>query len=418
MSGPLRRRRRHRPHPCARRAALRDDARRHRRPGHQGREPRARRRLAAAGGRRSSGPTTTRVSTYFLSCNRNKESVTLDLKSDDGTRRADPAGPPRRRARGELPARGARPARLRRRAAARAQPPAGVLSITGFGHDGPEGGRAGYDQIAQGEGGLMSLTGTDAEHPQRVGVPIGDLLAGMYGAYGVRRGAARAQPHRAGPGGAHLAARVDRRGARVPGHPLHRGRRGRPRGQGNHHPSICPYGLFTCADGMIQLSCGSEGAVAEACAEVRARPVAPGFATNRERVRQPGRGDRDAQRGVRRHPHAELMARLAEIGIPAGEVRTLDRVYDWDQTRVAGPASSTSTTRLLGRIEIPGRRSGSTTTLRRRAQRAPPPAAARRAQRERAGLARRSTSALRRPPTDADGSCTQLPTGTVALGRS
>src|ERR1035437_2668944 len=60
-----------------------------------------------------------------------------------------------------------------------------VLSITGFGHDGPEGARAGYDQIAQGEGGLMSLTGPDPERAPRVGVPISDLLAGMYGAYGV-----------------------------------------------------------------------------------------------------------------------------------------------------------------------------------------------------------------------------------------
>src|SRR3712207_9467139 len=58
-----------------------------------------------------------------------------------------------------------------------------VGSITGFGHDGPEAARAGYDQIAQGEGGLMSITG-DAE-PTKVGVPIADLLAGMNGAYGV-----------------------------------------------------------------------------------------------------------------------------------------------------------------------------------------------------------------------------------------
>ena len=104
-----------------------------------------------------------------------------------------------------------------------------LLSISGFGHDGPEGGRAGYDQIAQGEGGLMSLTGADPDHPQRVGVPIGDLLAGMYGAYGVVVGAARAPPHRAGPRRAHLPARVHRRGARLPGHALHRRRRGRPR---------------------------------------------------------------------------------------------------------------------------------------------------------------------------------------------
>src|SRR6185437_14842681 len=60
-----------------------------------------------------------------------------------------------------------------------------ILSISGFGHDGPEGGRAGYDQIAQGEGGLMSLTGSGPEDPQRVGVPVADLLAGMYGAYGI-----------------------------------------------------------------------------------------------------------------------------------------------------------------------------------------------------------------------------------------
>ena len=60
-----------------------------------------------------------------------------------------------------------------------------ILSISGFGHDGPEGGRPGYDQIAQGEAGLMSLTGSGPDDPQRVGVPIGDLLAGMYGAYGV-----------------------------------------------------------------------------------------------------------------------------------------------------------------------------------------------------------------------------------------
>jgi crotonobetainyl-CoA:carnitine CoA-transferase CaiB-like acyl-CoA transferase len=91
-------------------------------------------------------------STYFLSANRNKESIALDLKDA-----AD------------------RDVALR----------LVVLSITGFGHDGPEGGRAGYDQIAQGEAGLMSLTGSGPDDPQRVGVPIGDLLAGMYGAYGV-----------------------------------------------------------------------------------------------------------------------------------------------------------------------------------------------------------------------------------------
>src|SRR5699024_6543045 len=59
-----------------------------------------------------------------------------------------------------------------------------ILSITGFGHDGPNSSRPGYDQIAQGEAGLMSLTGPSSDQPTRMGVPIGDLLAGIYGAYG------------------------------------------------------------------------------------------------------------------------------------------------------------------------------------------------------------------------------------------
>ena len=131
------------------------------------------------------GPEHARESTYFLSCNRNKESVTLDLKSDDGRqtltrliRHADVLVENFRP--GVLDRLGFSMERLHE-----LNPRLVVLSITGFGHDGPQGGRAGYDQIAQGEAGLMSLTGPSPDEPTRIGVPIGDLLAGMYGAYGV-----------------------------------------------------------------------------------------------------------------------------------------------------------------------------------------------------------------------------------------
>jgi len=104
-----------------------------------------------------------------------------------------------------------------------------ILSITGFGHDGPEAGRSGYDQIAQGEAGLMSITGSGPEDPQKVGTPIADILAGMYGAYGVLA----ALLERAGTGrgqvGAHLLAGGRRRRARLSGHQVHRGRGSRPR---------------------------------------------------------------------------------------------------------------------------------------------------------------------------------------------
>ena len=91
-------------------------------------------------------------------------------------------------------------------------------------------------------------------------------------------------------------------------------------------------------------------------------PDAPGFATNRERV-----GNRDAviellDAAFADIPHAELLARLAEIGIPAGEVRTLDRVYDWDQTAVAGPGHRRRPPAARHASRSPGRRSGSTTT--------------------------------------------------------
>ena len=131
------------------------------------------------------GPEDDPVSTYFLSCNRNKESLTLDLKSDDGRETLA-----RLVTHADVLLENFRPGVLDRLGFGverlhELNPGLVLLSISGFGHDGPQGGRAGYDQIAQGEGGLMSLTGDDPDHPQRVGVPIGDLLAGMYGAYGV-----------------------------------------------------------------------------------------------------------------------------------------------------------------------------------------------------------------------------------------
>jgi crotonobetainyl-CoA:carnitine CoA-transferase CaiB-like acyl-CoA transferase len=275
------------------------------------------------------GPDDDPVSTYFLSCNRNKESITLDLKSDDG--RATLA---RLVTHADVLLENFRPGVLDRLGFTiehlhELNPGLILLSISGFGHDGPEGGRAGYDQIAQGEGGLMSLTGADPEHPQRVGVPIGDLLAGMYGAYGVV--AALHERHRTGKG------RVVRTSllASIVGVHAFQGTRYTVAGEvgqagGNHHPSICPYGLFTCADGMIQLSCGSEGLWQRLAEGFGIDPFAAGFATNRERV-----------------------ARLAELGIPAGEVRTLDRVYDWDQTRSQGLVIDVDHP-ILGEIEIPG----------------------------------------------------------------
>jgi formyl-CoA transferase len=291
-----------------------------------------------------------RESTYFLSSNRNKESVTLDLKSADGAwtlgrlvRHADVLVENFRT--GVLDRLGFGMPRL-----TELNPRLVILSITGFGHDGPEGGRAGYDQIAQGEAGIMSVTGPIGGDPTRVGVPIGDLLAGMYGAYGVV--AALHERERTGQG---RIVRTSLLAALVGVHAYH----GTmytvgglvPQTTGAHHPSICPYGLFHCADGVVQIAVGSENLW---------RAFAPAFgldrrewATNPERV-----ADRVAvlaavDAAFAPYTRSYLMATLADLGIPAGQVRSFDEVYGWDQTRSQGLLVDVDHS-TLGTITLPG----------------------------------------------------------------
>ena len=298
------------------------------------------------------GPEDDPVSTYFLSCNRNKESITLDLKSDDGrdvlTRLVR---------HGDVLIENFRPGVLDRLGFSverlhEINPRLVVLSISGFGHDGPQGGRAGYDQIAQGEAGLMSLTGPSPDEPTRVGVPIGDLLAGMYGAYGVVT--ALHERHTTGRG------RVVRTSllAAIVGVHAFQGTRYTvagevPRAQGNHHPSITPYGLFTCQDGMLQIACGSEGLWVKLATAFGIDPQGPGMATNRERVANREAVNAAVNAAFADRTLAELLATLDQIGVPAGEVRTLDRVYDWDQTRSQGLLVEVEHA-TAGRLTLPG----------------------------------------------------------------
>jgi crotonobetainyl-CoA:carnitine CoA-transferase CaiB-like acyl-CoA transferase len=293
-----------------------------------------------------------RESTYFFSCNRNKESITLDLK-DPGDkevltellRRAD------------VLMENFRPGTLARLGfgtdvLAELNPRLVTLAISGFGHDGPEGQRAGYDQIAQGEAGLMSLTGSGPDDPQKVGVPIGDLLAGMYGAYGVL--AALLERERTGRG---QVVRTSLLAAVVGVHAF----QGTAytvagqvnRGQGNHHPAIAPYGLFHCADGSVQLSCGSEGLWRKLCAEFGFDPEAPGLATNGERVGNRQRVIELLEGAFADIPAEELLARLDKAGVPAGKVRTLDEVYAWEQTLSQGLLVDVEHA-TAGRLSLPG----------------------------------------------------------------
>ena len=296
------------------------------------------------------GPEDDPQSTYFMSANRNKESVTADLKSPEGkellTRLVERADVLMENFRtGVLDRLGFSVERLHE-----INPRLVVLSITGFGHDGPEGGRAGYDQIAQGEAGMMSLTGPDADTPTRVGVPIGDLLAGMYGAYGVL--AALHERERTGRG------RVVRGSllASIVGVHAFQGTRWTvakevPHGIGNHHPSIAPYGLFQTADAPVQIACGNE-------TQWRALAALLGidddrFASNRDRVAHRADVIAAVERSLAERGAEEWLAELAALGIPAGKVRTLDDVYSWDQTLSQGLLIDVDHP-TVGPLQLPG----------------------------------------------------------------
>ena len=261
------------------------------------------------------GPEDERVSTYFMSCNRNKESVTADLKSEEGKDFLA-----RLVARADVLMENFRPGVLDRLGFSverlhEINPRLVILSITGFGHDGPEGGRAGYDQIAQGEAGLMSLTGPGPDDPTRVGVPIADLLAGMYGAYGVV--AALHERERTGRG------RVVRSSllASVVGVHAFQGTRWTvahevPHAIGNHHPSIAPYGLFHTADTPIQIACGNDrqwAALAKLLGIDDER-----FASNGQRVGHRTELIETLEAALSAESAETWLGRLAELGIPAG----------------------------------------------------------------------------------------------------
>lgn len=216
-------------------------------------------------------------------------------------------------------------------------------SITGFGSDGPYGTWPGFDQIAQGMSGLMSITGPRDGEATRVGVPIGDLVAGMWLAIGIN--AAVIQRHETGAG-----QRVDTSLlASLVGMLCVQGQRylsieDVPQRAGNDHPVIFPYGTFTAADGMLNLGAATPGMWAKVCELLGLEDLRdhPDYADNSSRAK-----NRDA---LRAKMNERLSARSAiewtklfiEAGVPAGPVYTLDQVFEDPQVKHLGLAEEVS----------------------------------------------------------------------------
>ena len=196
----------------------------------------------------------------------------------------------------------------------------------------------------------MSITGPTPDEPTRVGVPIANLLAGMYGAFGIL-----AALHERNETGRGKVVRTSLLAAVVGVHAF-QGTRWTVAGEvahasGNHHPAIAPYGLFHTADSPIQIACGSENQWRTLAALLGVDDLR--FATNRDRVAAREDLVTALERSLSGDNAEAWLAKLGDAGIPAGKVRTMDEVYSWDQTLSQGLLVEVDHP-TLGTVSLPG----------------------------------------------------------------
>ena len=292
--------------------------------------------------------------TYFQSVNRNKDSVAIDLGSDEGLAEL------RRRARdADVLVENFRPGLMASKdldyATLRAENPRLVYcSITGFGGSGTGAELPGYDLLVQGLAGLMSITGDPDGEPMKVGVALVDVLSGLFATVGILT----ALRHRDQTGegqlvevdlfSALLAAMVNQGSAYTIAGVV-------PKRLGNQHPSISPYEVYATGDGELVLAVGNDRQFAALCEVIGAAdlPADPRFATNSARVENRKPLGAELERHLAARPAAEWSTELLARRVPAGQVNDLGAAFEF----AAGIG-------LEPTVEIP-REDGSTVSLTR-----------------------------------------------------
>jgi crotonobetainyl-CoA:carnitine CoA-transferase CaiB-like acyl-CoA transferase len=271
--------------------------------------------------------------TYFLSVNRDRRSVVLDLGTPAGrlvvARLAEAAHVvvenflPR-----HLVALGLDD--LRRSTSAV------WVSVRGAGGDGPDGDKPGYDVMAQARSGLMSITGTT--EPTKVGVAVADVVTGLYAAVGAVAGLVARRPTTIEIGllEAAVSMLVNQAGNALIGGAV-------PRPSGNDHPNIAPYGPVPCADRALVIGAGNDGQFVALCAAIGLQPK-PSWATNRGRVDDRAELTAALAGVFGRRPASEWVDVLTRAGVPCAPVQDLQALPD-DPQLVA--------TRLIQEVEHP-----------------------------------------------------------------
>jgi crotonobetainyl-CoA:carnitine CoA-transferase CaiB-like acyl-CoA transferase len=265
-------------------------------------------------------------SSYFMSVNRNKRSVVLDVKDEGGLRAAIDLA-----LASDVLVENFRPGTAARLGLGwdvlhERKPTLVYASISGFGQGRPS--LAGYDQIAQGTSGLMSITGEPQGQPTKVGVPIGDIAAGMFTAHAIL--AALVERMRTGVGRYVDVALNDGLLALMTYQAGRYFATGTPPGrEGNHHPTVAPYGTFATRDGHINLAVGSDEQYRRFCEALQAPELATDarFASNADRQVAKAELAIEIERRLTRRTTGEWLARMEAAGIPAGPILDLATAF-------------------------------------------------------------------------------------------
>ena len=271
-------------------------------------------------------------SAYFLSINRNKESVTLNFKHPEGRKILDELI-----ARADILVENFRPGTLDDMglgyAALHAKHPRLIYtSISGFGHTGPSRERAGYDAVLQGEAGIMSITGPADGSGYKVGIAIADLSSGLFAAQGTLLALYSRQ--RTGTGQHVDVAMLDSVAALLTYQAgIYFANGAPPQRTGNAHPTVAPYETFRAKDGDVILAAGNDDLWRKFCkvAGLDAHVADPRFATNRERVRNYATLRPIVADVFLTRTRDEWLTLLNDAGIPAGPVRDLHEVLTDEQ---------------------------------------------------------------------------------------
>jgi crotonobetainyl-CoA:carnitine CoA-transferase CaiB-like acyl-CoA transferase len=283
----------------------------------------------------------TQESAYYLSSNRNKRSLTLDLAKPEGQALA-------RRMIGECDvlAENFKVGDLAKFGLGYEQikaafPRLVYCSITGFGQTGPYAPRAGYDLLAQGMGGVMSITGQPegmpGSEPMKVGIGIADVMTGMYATVAIL--AALRHRDRTGEGQWIDLALLDTQVSWLINEGTNYLLSGVvPTRRGNAHPNIVPYQVFPCADGYVLIAVGNDAQYRKFCEFAGAPQLAddPRFLTNPLRVRQRETIVPLVAELVTKRTQREWVDGLAKLGVPCAPINTIDQVFADPQVRHRG----------------------------------------------------------------------------------